>query len=49
VNCAETADRFTVWMVDSGGLKEAQVQSYSPDGANVPSHVGTLAPPGKYD
>ena len=23
--------------------------SYSPGGANVPSHVGTLAPPGEYD
>ena len=31
------------------GLKEAQVQSYSPDGANVPSWEGTLAPPGEYD
>jgi len=25
------------------------VQSYSPGGANVPSHAGTLAPPGEYD
>ena len=31
------------------GQKKAQVQSYSPGGANVPSHVGTLAPPGEYD
>jgi len=37
--------RFSVWVVDSGGPKEAQVQSYSPGGANV----GTLAPPGEYD
>jgi len=27
--------------VDSGGPKEAQVQSYSPGGANVPSWEGT--------
>jgi len=25
------------------------VQSYSPGGANAPSHTGILAPPGKYD
>jgi len=25
------------------------VQSYSPGGANVPSHECTLAPPGEYD
>jgi len=25
------------------------VQPYSPGGANVPSHEGTLAPPGEYD
>jgi len=25
--------RFAVWVVDSGGLKEAQVPSYSPGGA----------------
>jgi len=47
VSCAETSE--AVWVVDSVGLKEAQVQSYLPGGANVPSHVGTLAPPGKYD
>jgi len=35
--------------VDSGVLKEAHVQSYSPGGTNVPSSSGTLAPPGKYD
>ena len=29
--------------------KEAQVQSYSPGGANVPTWEGTLAPPGEYD
>ena len=28
--------RFAVRIVDSGGPKEAQVQSYSPGGANVP-------------
>jgi len=25
------------------------VKSYSPGGTNVPSHLGTLAPPGEYD
>jgi len=25
------------------------VQSHSPGGTNVPSHVGTLAPPAEYD
>jgi len=42
-------DRDAVWVVDLGGPKKAQVQSYSPGGANVPSHEGTLAPPGEYD
>jgi len=28
-------ERFAVWTVNSGGPKEAQVQSYSPDGVNV--------------
>jgi len=35
-----------VWVLDSGGLKEAQVKSYSPAGTNVPSvptWEGTLA------
>jgi len=32
-----------MWVVDSGGPKEAQVQSYSLGGANVPSWEGTLA------
>jgi len=32
-----------------GGPKEAQVQLYSPGGANVPSWEGTLAPPAEYD
>jgi len=40
---------FAVWIVDSGGSKEAQVQSYSPGGAIVPTCEGTLAPPGEYD
>jgi len=43
------SDRFAVWVVDSGGPKEAQVQSYSPSCANVPSWEGTPAPPGEYD
>jgi len=35
--------------VDSGGREEAQVQSYSPGGANVLTWEGTLAPPGEYN
>jgi len=42
-------DRFAVCVVDSSGQKEAQVQSYSPGGANVPTWEGTLAPPGECD
>ena len=42
-------DRLAVWIVDWGGPKEAQVQSYSPGGASVPTWEGTLAPPGEYD
>jgi len=38
-----------VWVVDSGGLKEAQVESYLPGGANVSSCEGILAPPGECD
>jgi len=41
--------RFAVWIVDSGGPKEAQAQSYSPGGANVPTLEGTFAAPGEYD
>jgi len=36
--------------VNSGGRpKDAQVQSYSPSGTNVPSWEDTLPPPGEYD
>jgi len=42
-------DRFAIWIVDLGGPKEAQVQLYSPGGANIPTHEGTLLSPGKYD
>jgi len=35
--------------MDSGGLKETQVQPYSPGGSNVPTWEGTLVPPGEYD
>jgi len=42
-------DRFAVCIVDSGGLKEVQVQSYLPGGTNVPTWEGTLTPPGEYD
>jgi len=32
VSCTKNcwSDQFTVWVVDSGGLKESQIQSYSP-------------------
>jgi len=33
-------DRFAIWLMDSGGPKEARVQSYLPGGANMPD--GTL-------
>jgi len=50
VSCAEPIKLpFGLWFVDSGGPKEAQVQSYSPGSANVPSSEGTLAQPGEYD
>jgi len=42
-------DRFAVWVVDSGEPKEAQFQSYSTGGADVPTYEGTMAPPGEYD
>ena len=42
-------DRFAVWVVDSGGLEEAQVESYSPGDANVLTWKGTFAPSGEYD
>jgi len=32
-------DRFVVWIVGWGGLKEAQVQSYSP-GGHMEKHIG---------
>jgi len=37
--------RFAVWVVDSSRRNDAQVQLYSPDGANVPSWEDTLPPP----
>jgi len=43
------ADRFAVWIVDSGWPKKAQVQLYSQGGANVPPWEGTLAPPSECD
>ena len=51
MSCAKTAQPIDLpfLVVDSGGAKEAQVQSYSPGGANVPSLEGTLAPPDEYD
>jgi len=38
-------DRFAVWAVDSSVPKDAQIQSYSPGGANVPSWEDTLPSP----
>jgi len=35
-------DRFAVWVVDWSGPKDAQVQSYSPGGANMPSYSGHI-------
>ena len=37
VSCAkmDETDQFGVWVVDSGGLKEAQVFSYSHGGASL--------------
>ena len=47
MQCAEMAEPidlpFGLW------TKEAQVQSFSPGGTNVPTWEGTLVPPGKYD
>ena len=43
-------DRFAVWVVNSGGPKEAKVKSYLTGCANVPSWgEGTLVPAGEYD
>jgi len=46
---AMSSAKMAIWVVDSSGLKEAQVQPYSPGGAIVPTWEGTLAPPGEYD
>ena len=40
---------ISVRVLDSRGPNEAQVQPYSPRGANVPICEGTLALPGEYD
>jgi len=37
------------WKLQYNKIKDAQVQSYSPGGANVPSWEDTLPPPGEYD
>ena len=44
-------DRFAVWIVDSGEPKEAEVQSYSPAGANVPTwqHLANTIEPSVCD
>jgi len=41
-------DRFAVWVVDSIGPKEAQVQPYTPGGANVPRFGGHIGATGEY-
>ena len=50
MSCADTAELidmlFGLW---TDGQKEAQVQSYSSGGTNVPTWEGMLAPPGEYD
>jgi len=45
VSCARTTDPFAVWIVDSGGPKDTQVES---GGANMLTLEGTLVPPGEY-
>jgi len=49
VSCAKTAELIDLSfaVVDSGGLKEAKVQSYALGGSSVPSWEGTLTPPGE--
>ena len=51
-SCAGWVCRSPHWkgkrpIVDLAGLKEAQVQSHSPSGTNVPSDERTLAPANK--
>ena len=40
---------FRLWTRCAEGKNLAQVQSYSPSGANVPSCEDTLPPAGEYD
>ena len=51
MSCAKTAEliemQYGLWT--RVGIKEAQVQSYLPGGANMPSQEGTLAPSGEYN
>ena len=51
MSCADRAEQIDLLfeVVDSDGLMEAQVQSYSPVGANMPAWEGILAPPGECD
>jgi len=42
-------DPFAASVVHSGGPKDAQIHSYSPSGASVPSWEDTLPPVGEYD
>ena len=50
MSCAETTEPidvpFGLWTLVG---RRKQVQLYSPGGANVPSNVGTLAPPSEYN
>jgi len=43
----DDTDPLAVWVVDSSGLKDAQVKSYSSGGANVPPWKDTLPPHGE--
>jgi len=49
MSCAQKGwtDWFAVWVVDSGGSKKAQAQSYSPGGDNVPiwCHLANMIEP----
>ena len=50
MSCANTAKVINLLLVvDSGELKEAQIQSYSPGGANAPSCEDALAPLDEYN
>jgi len=51
ISCAKMAEPIDlpIWVVDSGGLKEPQVQLYLPGGTNVPWREGTFSQHGEYN